>query len=52
MLLMLFLTGRSYGTLPFSLNIKKHKIFEEVLVLLENTGSVHFEIKGNTVVVK
>ena len=39
-------------TLPFSLNIKKHKIFEEVLVLLENTGSVHFEIKGNTVVVK
>lgn len=39
-------------TLPFSLNIKKHKVFEEVLELLENTGSVHFEIKENTVVVK
>lgn len=39
-------------SVPFSLNIKKHEIFSEVLELLEETGCVKFEIKDNTVVVK
>lgn len=39
-------------SIPFSLNIKKHEIFAEVLELLEETGCVKFEIKDNIVVVK
>ena len=38
--------------LPFSLNIKKHEVFAEVLDLLEETGCVKFEIEDNTVIVK
>ena len=38
--------------IPFSLNIKKHDAFAEVLQLLEDTGCVKFEIRDNVVVVK
>lgn len=38
--------------IPFSLNIKKHDAFAEVLHLIEDTECVEFEIKDNTVVVK
>lgn len=38
--------------IPFSLNIKKHDAFVEVLRLIEDTECVKFEMKDNTVVVK
>jgi len=38
--------------IPFSLNIKKHDAFVEVLRLIEDTECVKFEIKDNTVIVK
>ena len=38
--------------IPFSLNIKKHDAFAEVLRLIEDTGCVEFKIEDNTVVVK
>lgn len=38
--------------IPFSLNIKKHDAFAEVLQLLEDTGCVEFDIEGNVVVAK
>lgn len=38
--------------IPFSLNIKKHDAFAEVLQLLEDTGCVKFDIRDNVVVVK
>ncbi len=38
--------------LPFSLNIKKHETYTEVLQMLEETGKVQFEQKNNTVIVK
>ena len=37
---------------PFSLNIRKHEKFAEVLELMQETGKVNFNINGNTVVVK
>lgn len=40
---------RSY---KFSLNMKKHEAFTQVLELIEKTGDVQFDIKGKTVVVK
>lgn len=40
---------RSY---QFSLNMKKHEAFTEVLELIGKTGEVQFEIKDNTVIVK
>ena len=40
---------RSY---QFSLNMKKHEAFSEVLELIGKTGEVRFEIKDNTVIVK
>lgn len=40
---------RSYR---FSLNMKKHGAFSEVLELIAKTGEVRFEIKDNTVIVK
>ena len=40
---------RSY---QFSLNMKKHEEFTQVLELIGKTGEVQFEIKDNTVVVK
>ena len=39
-------------SLPFSLNIKKHEIFAEILYLLEETGCVKFGIEDNTVIVE
>lgn len=36
----------------FSLNMKKHEAFSEVLELIGKTGEVRFEIKDNTVIVK
>ena len=36
----------------FSLNMKKHEAFSEVLELIAKTGEVRFEIKDNTVIVK
>lgn len=36
----------------FSLNIKKHETFDEVLKLLESADQVRFEINGNIIVVK
>ena len=36
----------------FSLNMKKHEAFSEVLELIAKTGEVQFEIKDNTVIVK
>ena len=38
--------------IPFSLNIKKHDAFAEVLHLLEDTGCVEFDIENNIVIVK
>lgn len=38
--------------IPFSLNIKKHDAFAEVLQLLEDTGCVEFNIENNIVIVK
>ena len=38
--------------IPFSLNIKKHDVFAEVLQLLEYTGCVEFNIEDNVVIVK
>ena len=38
--------------IPFSLNIKKHDAFAEVLHLLEDTGCVEFDIEDNIVIVK
>lgn len=38
--------------IPFSLNIKKHNAFAEVLQLLEETGCVEFNIEDNVVIVK
>ena len=40
---------RSY---QFSLNVKKHEEFTQVLELIGKTGEVQFEIKDNTVIVK
>ena len=40
---------RSYH---FSLNMKKHEEFTQVLELIGKTGEVQFEIKDNTVIVK
>ena len=40
---------RSY---QFSLNMKKHEEFTQVLELIGKTGEVQFEIKDNTVIVK
>ena len=40
---------RSY---QFSLNMKKHEEFTQVLELIGKTGEVKFEIKDNTVIVK
>lgn len=40
---------RSY---QFSLNMKKHEEFTQVLELIGKTGEIQFEIKDNTVIVK
>ena len=40
---------RSYR---FSLNIKRHETFGEVLKLLEAAGQIGFEVNGNTIVVR
>ncbi len=40
---------RSY---QFSLNMKKHEAFAEVLELISKTGDIQFEIKDNMVIVK
>lgn len=36
----------------FSLNMKKHEAFSQVLELIGRTGEVQFDIKGNTVIVR
>lgn len=40
---------RSY---KFSLNMKKHEAFTQVLELIEKTGDIRFEVKNKTVIVK
>lgn len=40
---------RSY---KFSLNMKKHEAFTQVLELIEKTGDIQFDIEGRTVIVK
>ena len=38
--------------IPFSLNIRKHEKFAQVLELMQSTGKIQFEINKNTVIVK
>lgn len=38
--------------IPFSLNIRKHEEFVQVLELLQNTGKIKCEIKKNTVIIR
>lgn len=38
--------------IPFTLNIRKHEKIDGVLELMQKTGRVHFDIKGNTIIVK
>lgn len=38
--------------IPFSLNIRKYEKATRVLELMQKTGRVHFDIKGNTIIVK
>lgn len=47
-----FYTNQISRQIPFSLNIRKHENFAQVLELMQNTGRVDFEINRNTVIVK
>ena len=38
--------------IPFSLNIRKHEKFAQVLELMQSTGKIQFEINKNTVIVR
>lgn len=38
--------------IPFSLNIRKHEKFVQVLELMQSTGKIQFEINKNTVIVR
>ena len=43
---------RKEKEIPFSLNIRKHEKFAQVLELMQSTGKIQFEINKNTVIVK
>lgn len=47
-----FYTRDELRLYQFSLNMKKHETFTDVLELIGKTGDVQFEIKDNTVIVK
>lgn len=47
-----FYTNPATKEIPFSLNIRKHEKFSEVLELMQKTGKIHFDINKNTVIVK
>lgn len=47
-----FYTNPAIKKIPFSLNIRKHEKFSEVLELMQKTGKIHFDINKNTVIVK
>ncbi len=38
--------------IPFTLNIRKYEKIDGVLELMQKTGRVHFDIKGDTIIVK
>ncbi len=48
----IFYTREEVRSYRFSLNIKKHEAFGEVLKLLEAAGQIGFEINGNTIIVR
>ena len=47
-----FYADSQAGQIPFSLNIRKYEKATRVLELMQKTGRVHFDIKGNTIIVK
>lgn len=47
-----FYVNPAVKKIPFSLNIPKHEKFSEVLVLMQETGKIYFDINKNTVIVK
>lgn len=47
-----FYASQAVKEIPFSLNIRKHEKFADVLQLMQNTGKIHFAINKNTVIVK
>lgn len=47
-----FYTNPAAKEIPFSLNIRKHEKFSEVLGLMQETGKIHFDMNKNTVIVK
>ena len=47
-----FYSRDELSSYQFSLNMKKHEEFTQVLELIGKTGEVQFEIKDNTVIVK
>lgn len=47
-----FYANPAVKKIPFSLNIPKHEKFSEVLLLMQETGKIHFDMNKNTVIVK
>ena len=47
-----FYSNSQVKQIPFTLNIRKHEKIDSVLELMQKTGRVHFDIKGNTIIVK
>lgn len=47
-----FYTNSQVRQIPFTLNIQKHEKIDGVLELMQKTERIHFEIKGNTIIVK
>lgn len=47
-----FYANQQAREIPFSLNVRKHEKFAQVLELMRNTGKVQFEINKNTVIVR
>lgn len=47
-----FYSNSQVKQIPFTLNIRKHEKIDGVLELMQKTGRVDFDIKGNTIIVK
>ena len=47
-----FYTNSQSKQIPFTLNIRKYEKIDGVLELMQKTGRVHFDIKGDTIIVK
>ena len=47
-----FYTNSQSQQIPFTLNIRKYEKIDGVLELMQKTGRVHFDIKGDTIIVK